>query len=236
MSSKNYLETILWDSTHYCHTDKHKNGCYELMSNQTTEEFNKAIKQISLTTIKSVVEYNKSIYEYCSKYGGILADLNHMAQIIKDDNPELYKQYKKLCKDPSEEFNTYIKWVVMDIKVKGNDFDIFDYYYFTKLHPLTFRSICEKIISAQNFKIVVSVLNKFYSYDYMTIDKEQELSGTIIIKGHEFSREEKEKIFDYLDENNMPHIVFKAALRKYIDGDERITEYINNKQKIKNEG
>ena len=224
MSSENHLDMIAWNSTHFNGTYKYKDQYKEIITNETKTEFYNSLKKISLSTVRDVIENWISFIEYCHNYGGTVNDLLHMGSIIRDEYPEFYSEFMKLNCKPSEQFITYIKWVVMDIKAKGQDFDIFDYSYFTKLRPISFKMLCQEILKGRDYDIVRSVVNKFENYMFIEIDKEQELKGVTIIKGYEVTREEKEFVFAFLEENNIPYYAYKCALRKYIAGDERIVD------------
>lgn len=235
ISSKEKLEILVWNSTHYNDTNAYKPQFEDLMKKQTKAEVSHSMQQISLATIKQVVENNQAIEEYCSKYGNSPTNLRMVAQIIKDNHPKLYEQFVNLFHEPSEEFYTYIRWIASIMLTKGNAFDVFDYYYYTKLHPLTFITICKKIMKPEICNKLNPIINTIRSYGRIKVNIEVELSGRTIIKNKEITRQEKEKVLRFLEENNMPYVTFKAALRKYVEEDERIMNYLKQpiKQKMK---
>lgn len=231
--SDNHLSMLSWNSTHFYRTSKHKKNFYEVMSKESQKNFDECIKQISVVTIRNIVTSGLCLEEYCSKYGGVLKDFKEMSLIIRDDYPELFEAYSNIKKEPSEEFYTYIKWVVMVMKAKEESFDIFDYYFYTKLHPLTFRSICKRILKDSDLKRIVTILNKFRMYDFLEVDKEMILNAKIIINNYEINHEEKEKNFNCLDENNIPYITYKAAFKKYVNRESKLMDLLNPRKKIK---
>ena len=86
--------------------------------------------------------------------------------IGEKEYPEIYKQFRNLCTGPSEQFYENMKEIAHEIAIKGRSFDVFDYYFATKLHPLVFQNICEIIPGNQT----IQLLRKWHSFLF-EIDK-----------------------------------------------------------------
>jgi len=188
---------------------------------------------VYLKSIKEIIESGYSVEEFCSMYGKYtLTQIDDMAKKIRLEYPDIYNEFINLCKNSSDKFYTYIKWVAIDIKHNSN-FDIFDYYYYTRLNPVDFLTISKRILSKEQYQIVHPIVDKFLKVKDVKFNKKVELNGITIIKNIEITKEEKEKIFEFLDDNNMPYRSYKSALRKYVNGDYRLIEYIEQKGLIK---
>lgn len=141
------------------------------------------------------------------------------------------EDFDRICNvEPSEKFYDYMKMIIVEIKTNPN-FDTFDYYCYTKLDPTDFSVICRKLISPEELASINPVLYKLKKNSVTTINKEVEINGTSVIQGRTIEKEEKEKIIEYLERNNIPYAAYRAAIRKLVAGDSRIVDYIYPKQK-----
>lgn len=211
--------------------------CYKMFGCKNEAELNSKMSSINVAIITEIVESGLTLLEYCSTYGGSFDSFEKIAASIRNENLNLYKKFRKICtKESSQEFYLYIKSIAEEMILKGESFDSFDYYYYTKLDPLIFKRICENLMSPEELKLINPRLTKlkirrYYEYT----DIEFEMSGVIIIKGYELSQEEKNKITQYLIENNMPLEALRPAFRKYVNGDERLVSYVNQSKKVKDD-
>lgn len=212
---------------------EHTNIEYKALECSTAEEVEQKTKGLAIQFIQRIIDNGESLEEYCSKYGGSITTIKRMACSLEKEHSEIYKQFRELCKGPSEQFYENMKEIAHEIAIKGKSFDVFDYYCATKLHPLVFQNICESIIDKQEFMLIKPVLTKIRTITLSYVNFEAELIGKTIIKSREISYDEKIKIAEYLNEHNIPDIAFKFALRKYVDGDERLVGYVNQTEKVK---
>ena len=160
------------------------------------------------------------IEEYCSHTGETVRSVEKLIDGLTSENKKKFNTiYDETKNRDNTEFYKYIRFVVSKLlEIDKDDFTMMDYYTYTKLPVNDFRKIVEKI--CENTKEVRDLLLmiKVGNNSLPRISKVSQLRTKTIISGREVTKEEKEKIFDYLEENNYPDDVFKIALRKYLDG------------------
>ena len=187
--------------------------------------------EIYLNILNSIIESNLSIEEYCSMYGGFtVKEIKNMYHAIYGSHPGLHNEFAKQCMQPSPAFYGYIKQIVDNIICNPN-FDVFDYYYYTRLYPLDFVTICREKLDERIFRMITPTMRKIQAATNIHVNLQAEVNGVTTIKSYEITKEEKFKIAEYLDEHHMPDSAYKYALRKYVAGDERLVEYVNQVQK-----
>lgn len=182
--------------------------------------------------LTDILNSGYSMYEYCSKYGGFtINEIKIMHKHIYRNYPDIYYEFSKKCMNLSVDFYYSILKVVEQM-ICGDNFDLFDYYYYTKLSPLDFLEICKKILGKNMLYRVHPIARRIERQYKLFTNIQAEVTGKTIIGSRVLQPEEKFKIAEYLDENYMPDCSYKYALRKYVAGDERLVQYVNQTQKV----
>lgn len=167
-------------------------------------------------TVSLLIESGCSIEEFCHKH--IEFDIKDIETCIKQLFSDKKQQKVKLIKEKNapQQFIDEIKCIVVNIK-SGN-YDYMDYYMDTKLSFKDFQMITRKYgIYDKDVSIFVSKNIR----NSIVINRENELNATNIISGRIITREEKIKIFAFLDENQIPVNLYsyKLAITKYLNGE-----------------
>lgn len=196
------------------------------------EEYKKILKQAEventryyLNVAKKILETGYSIEEHCDMTGEYkLHELREIIGKIKVPYRQVYYELTSLSYQNKAKFYKHITSIIYEIK-NSDKFDLFDYYYLTKLHPSEFLSVCSEFGINMSEKDMVEVrvkIRQLTEKDKVTINKDAELEGTTIISGIEVSREEKEKVFNLLEDLNIPNTAYKTTLRRYLNKDDKI--------------
>lgn len=158
---------------------------------------------------------NYCIIEYCSKYDLSYDIALNIVNKYKNSSNEILKQVSNdiLSRDSSiilDKLKNFANYIVLN-----DEFDILDYLDITKLSFKDFKKIVNPLISKEAFKIIAIRLKKIDFLD-KSISKSFELESKTVIGGREITREEKEKVFEYIENNNYPMGVYQYVLRKYV--------------------
>lgn len=131
-------------------------------------------------------------------------------------------------------FNAYCEIDnIINLILNDESFDIIDYYNMTKLSFKDLIEYCKLYYDEETASKIKKFSNKYKEtilHNRTKVIIEKELEGFTSIQGRLITREEKEIIFSYLKERQIPInvMIYKAALKKYIDGN------LIESQKVKN--
>lgn len=169
--------------------------------------------------IASLLNANCSIYEYCDK--NYKYSVGEIKQALKTfygcKAPEIIQ---KLNSIESPRLDCKLNYIAYKIKTDPN-FDILEYYSLTKLSPKDFY---------KKMQIEDRIISKFVSNNskgsyidrakYLSFNKNYVLKTTYIVRGKVITEEEKQMIFKFLDDNEIPfnQFTYRACQNKYLDG------------------
>ena len=177
--------------------------------------YNKEWKNNINNRFESLYLSKLSIEEFCSLTGeSIVKTKSTVESNLKcADYSEMSKEI--LSRTPSEKF--YDRIISLAYEIDTNDsFDALDYYEVTRLKNSDFRDIVSKKIDKKNIVRIVQKLNMKVKLN-MNLNKTIELNSKKIISGREITFEEKEAIFKYLEDNNLPLGLYNVALKRYLN-------------------
>ena len=85
----------------------------------------------------------------------------------------------------------------------------------------TLNFIINSNIYNPNVRKLIGPLKKLSKHTLNYVNYEDEMNNLHIIKEHELTSDEKQKIFDYMDNNNYPHwlVLFNQIAKSYIEND-----------------
>ena len=171
----------------------------------TTEEYYSALNR--------VINSPYSIEDYCSITGDRLNTYYTPCYRLKryKNNDEIVREVES--RDWSKTINV-IREIMFEF-IMSDEADMLYYYKKTKLHPDDFKTLFKKIVT--DSEIIKDVISKISNEQkkIKKVNKESEINSKSIINGREITKEEKEMIFDYLEENDYPIDLYLIALRKY---------------------
>lgn len=218
-----YLESV------YNEYKERYNKCDKKPKNQLYfEYFHDADKRVK--TLIDVYNSEYCIEEYCSNTGALVyATRREIEGMTVADKAKYETQYNEVLQRDNSEFYKYIKFVISKLnEIKRDEFTMMDYHTYTRLNMNDFISLAKTLVEDESTIKDLILTIKLANKRTFNTSKSNELSCKTIIGGREITLEEKEMIFDYLEENNYPKCDYKIALRKYLDG-----EILNDKQLIK---
>lgn len=196
---------------------KEKNGIKQtsyinkdLISNTVEEVRNK-----DLIILNDLINSNLSIEEFCSKTGCLISTVRLICERYKDNNEEIIDS---ILKKDTKEFKCYIKEIGECILL-NNEFNKLDYYLSTSLRYEDFRNILFEVIPKEEVLKILRRCTNIFKISTNYISKEKELEIVNTINGRVISKEDKIKVFDFLDENNMPIDLYRLVLKKYVNGE-----------------
>ena len=165
-----------------------------------------------------IYKSNYCIIEYCSK-----EELSYtVATNIVKKNQKSTNQYLNemandiLSRDSSiiiDKLLNFANYIALN-----EDFDILDYLDVTRLSFVDFKNIIAPFVSREVSTTIFNRLKKLKNLNNH-FSKNFELDSKTIIGGRVITREEKEKVFQYIEDNNYPIGVYQFVLRKYVNGD-----------------
>jgi hypothetical protein len=163
--------------------------------------------------IDKIYESGKTTEEYCSITGESVVKVNYVIRQIPTN-----EKAKIIVNRDNSNFENNIKSMVYDL-LNAEDFDMTMYYDYTKLNIDDFIRIIKRIIPDEKIclKMRILILNNRRKLNQI-ISKEKELNNKTIISGREITKEEKEKIFNYIEEKDYPYSVYFIVTHKYLDG------------------
>lgn len=186
----------------------------------------------------------RTIGEFCQKNNINKEIFEGYITIIKEREPNLYNIYNKKIIDMNKQrysiIITQIKKIVEGLKYGVEEncvkhaFDIIDYYSITKISLEKILELSKEILLSNEYNILRRFVNEnINNQKNIPSIKSQIMSEKVIIKyekdkrgqpilGTEeiFSNEEKEKLFDYLNEKKIPINLktYNIVYRRYRDG------------------
>ena len=188
-----------------------------------------------------LLESNITLKKFLKTVGISRYEYDNCLSLIKEINPNLYKQIKDKIHNTTNRItqDDSVVHIAKQIKdgIKDDDgnirkFELLDYFLNTKLDYSDF--IAKYINSDKNDKQILKAIKAFFIdnkiEDYKRYDNgnkiniEQELNGTIIFmkdnEPYEVTRKEKEEVIKFLEEREIPLYikVYKQALRRHISG------------------
>ena len=195
---------------------------------QLTEDLENDIKLNQAKEILyELLSSGLSIYEYCHVHGKyrVLEIKNFIKTVYGTSKIGKEKTSEVISEIEAREHDNFIKELnSIVIQIENHpDFTILDYYALTKLNVDDFydkigpqSAIVGKFVSTNSLS-----KRKRFSVRMAAFSPEEELRVSRIIKGREITKEEKELIFKYLEENDIPvdQYTYKACLNKLINND-----------------
>lgn len=188
-----------------------------------------------------LLESNITLKKFLKTVGISRYEYDNCLSLIKEINPNLYKQIKDKIHNTTNRItqDDSVVHIAKQIKdgIKDDDgnirkFELLDYFLNTKLDYSDF--IAKYINSDKNDKQILKAIKAFFIdnkiEDYKRYDNgnkiniEQELNGTIIFmkdnEPYEVTRKEKEEVINFLQEKEIPLYikVYKQALKRHITG------------------
>ena len=188
-----------------------------------------------------LLESNITLKKFLKTVGISRYEYDNCLSLIKEINPNLYKQIKDKIHNTTNRItqDDSVVHIAKQIKdgIKDDDgnirkFELLDYFLNTKLDYSDF--IAKYINSDKNDKQILKAIKAFFIdnkiEDYKRYDNgnkiniEQELNGTIIFmkdnEPYEVTRKEKEEVINFLQEKEIPLYikVYKQALKRLING------------------
>ena len=179
-------------------------------------------KTLEKELINDILLSALSIDEYCSKTGIPIAKLKNICiRYAKSCDIEKANIGKTLLERSNAEFLNNFKNIVL-LELTKEEADIFDYLDITRFSAKDFREILTGLIPLDIIKEILTRtdphrIEPAYNLNQF-VCKEARLSCNTVIGGRTVTREEKEKIYIYLEENNYPSCLFMTALKKYLSG------------------
>ncbi|MBP3766444.1 MAG: hypothetical protein J6G98_04625 [Bacilli bacterium] len=164
-----------------------------------------------------IYKSNYCIIEYCSQEELSYSVASFIVDKYKKSKNTVLSQMANdiLSRDSSdikEKLKNFANYIALN-----EDFDILDYLDITKLSFVDFKRIIAPLVPRKVSDIVINRLRRLNALNN-NISKNIELDSKSIIGGREILREEKEKIFEYIENKNYPIGVYQFVLRKYANG------------------
>lgn len=163
---------------------------------------------------------NLSIEEFCSLTGEAIASIKSIVSSNINIESSCEKAKDILERIPSDEFINKI--ISLSYEIDTNDFlDALDYFEVTRLKNSDFRDLISKYFAQKDLVRIIKKLNQVVKIN-PNINKTIELNSKKIIGGREISLEEKEAIFKFLEENNLPLGLYNVALKRYLNNNLKV--------------
>lgn len=192
----------------------------------------------NLNLVNDLIKSGLSIEEFCFVTGASsIYDLKRAIKYIFKENSQII--YEMLEERSNDSFYAQIKSISYKI-INNKDFDIIDYYQYTRMNMSDFLKIVHNVIHDEKAKTKVKekigkISRNVTLYNNQYVNKDAELNCYTVINDREVSKEEKEKVFAYLDKEglNRPYnlFVYKQCLKKYVMGNLNLEEKILEKRK-----
>lgn len=160
-----------------------------------------------------------SIEEFCSLTGESLVNTKVTVETYLKNEKYCDKAKEILARTSSKEFYNNILSLAYEIDT-NESFDAIDYYGSTRLKNSDFRDILSNLVERTDLIRIVKKLNSIVKIS--NVNKTFELKSKKIISGREIKLEEKEMIFKYLEDNNLPIGLYNVALKKYLNNNLKI--------------
>lgn len=196
---------------------------------EETEKINYQYENAKRVVI-SVCSSNLSVAEYCDE--NLYCDMKNIKEcvmLLTRRNKKVSKLIlEKINEKESPEFIERMNSIKEEIQ-NNKDFDIVDYYLRTGLSLSDFKTVVgtfpelNKLIDRNPLNLCTSRYSDPKSF------KNKNANAILSIDGITISDEDKDKIYEYMEENDIPYTqaTYKAVVRKYISG-----ELIPTKKKL----
>ena len=155
---------------------------------------------------------NLSIEEYCSNNGNSIDVLKRLCNKNVDS---------KISKDILSRDNKVFKKYMCElgkIILQSNEFDMLDYYTYTRLRYVDFKNELFKLFAKDDVVKIIKKVKNINKVNNNIVSKNEQLKMKTVIAGREITEDEINKIFNYLEENNYPFSLYRIALKKYVNG------------------
>ncbi len=182
----------------------------------------------AVSLISFFLESGLSRKKFCQNYGLTQSYFCQCLKLVSEYDFVLYNQYCDVIQERHHDlFHSLLKKssLIVDRIQNGilqddhatREFELLDYYFMTDIG----LSDMAKIVS--NLGTDASRVFRKFSAKYqkmMPLNLERELAGTLIIKDHVVSQQEKLEVIDYLKQHHIPltTILYKQAVRRHIQG------------------
>jgi len=176
-------------------------------------------KLLPLELIEDLFNKNCSVYEYCDK--------NYQVYTVVEINKFIKQFYgikaveiiKELNSKEDPNFQLKLNNIALNI-INNPNYTIIDYYLETKLKLRDFYSRVESRREISTFVFTNSKRSFNDLHNCTSFSKDAELKSKHIIKGREITIEEKNSIFQFLENNDIPvdEFTYRACLNKLVDG------------------
>lgn len=170
--------------------------------------------------LNSFLDSGGTIEEFCSIQGYKMRQIYEIIYAL----PKYQKiEVREMLKTKD---NDYIietmRQIIKEVCLNPN-FDIIDYYQYTHLRIGDFRILLRKYFGELNpklMKMVLTFLQKYEKFENVIISKDQIINSNISIGNKTINLEEKQKILEFLESQNIPICFYNDALKKYIKNPE----------------
>ncbi len=167
---------------------------------------------------------NKPKNHFCKKYNLSIDEFDRCVSIVKDFDIQLYDKYIEIALNVKNRtyailINT-IECILKDMSEIGNDYSLLDYHLKTKTSVNELYDFMIKNEFSKNDKYI---MRKFMNRNINNM-KYCKVSSFIdtnwVVKGHEFTIQEKESIVSFARKNNLPSYlsIFREIGRRYLSG------------------
>lgn len=238
-SEKYFKKVMVWFKNKYSDeqsivlAEQFEKWFYESLKQRTQkqmiEDFEICIDKYaeSKQVLYELLSSGVSIYEFCHIHGkySVSEIKKHIRKVYSTADLGNKKVSEVILEIESREQKDFIeKLNNIAFQIQNNpNFTILDYYHLTKL---SLDDFYDKIgfysIEVSKFVTANSVVKRIgMGMPVSKFSQERELSVSRIIKGREITKEEKELIFKYLEENDIPidQYTYRACLNKLINND-----------------
>lgn len=170
-----------------------------------------------------------TIEEFCSKYGYRMSEIYGVIyKLPVSKRKEVQENLKEKNNDSLVEI---MRQMVKEICLNPN-FDIIDYYQYTHLVISDFRTVFKEYFGELNPKLtrkVVVFLQKYGDFTKKIMNYDKIMHSNMCIENRTIDTTEKQKVLNYLEQQNIPLCFYLPALKKYIKN----PEYFEDNQKVK---
>lgn len=194
---------------------------------------------IAQSVVEDLIASGKSIYEYCHEHLEYqYSDIKKYILTVFGESSGHTEKSKSFIQKIEERENQYfideLNYIAEEI-INNENFDIIDYYLATKLNIDDFMKKVPSAIqindfAQKNFERTYRRFQMNTSNPRITsLNKQQELKVNRIIKGYLVTPEDKEAIFKYLEEEQIPlnTFTYRAALNRLVSGNLDFIQKIN---------
>ena len=198
---------------------------YKIKYPKSIKTSSESSKEEKKDLILDVLASGKSIGEYCAEH--LYYDVTDIHRTLEDlyrNNGKEFLVREVLNSRESWTFQYELKFILKDME--DENFTIIDYYLKTKLSLYDFKRLLINI-DTYGAKVLGSFIDKYSTcmcaknYENPDKFKENKLKETYRIDNVELTEVDKNKIFSWMDENEMPYTshTYKEARDRYLKGE-----------------